>query len=166
MLLPAAILVVVGGVLLAWFAGRRLPRPWNRIAVAVGLVPPAAVVAALAAGVTAGWLGCAERSLWRSPTPDGRFIVTASAIACTGADTGYNVLVEEVKADGTIGKTRAIWRSLGGPVPVAVDHAPPATFTVRAQDEAGAAVAPAEVTLEGSGLTPSRMWSFRDGTAM
>lgn len=167
MLVPAAILVLLASALFAWFAGRRLPRPWNRIGVAVGLVPPAAILAALAAGLVSGWSGCAEHPLWRQPTGDGRFIVTATSLACAGADTGYNILVEEVRPDGSPGKVRAIWRSLGSPVPVAVDHVPPATFTVRAHDGTAEQrpVAPVDVTLEGSALTPSRMWSFRHGKA-
>ncbi len=51
------------------------------------------------------------------------------------------------------------------PVPVAVDYAPPASFTVRAHDgtPAEAPVPPARVTLEGRDRTPSPMWSFDRG---
>ena len=165
MLLPAAILVLAAGGLLAWFAWRRLPRPWNRLAALAALMPAAAILLSLAAGLATGWLGCTEQPLWRSPTADGRFVVGATSIACAGGATAYNILVEEVKPDGTAGKVRAIWRSLGGPVPVAVDHVPPATFVVRGHDGSAERlpVAPAEVTLEGAALTPSRMWSFHHG---
>ena len=47
MLLPAALLVIAGSLLLAWLAGRRLPRPWNRIGAGIALLPPVAIVAAL-----------------------------------------------------------------------------------------------------------------------
>lgn len=165
MLLPAALLVIAGSLLLAWLAGRRLPRPWNRIGAGIALLPPVAIVAAFAAGLASGWLGCTERTLWRSPTGDGRFVLQADAIACEGAATSYNLLVEEVKADGSGGRVRAIWRSRGSPVPVAVDYEPPASFTVRAHDGSATEtpVPPARVTLEGSGLTPTPMWSFDRG---
>lgn len=165
MLLPAALLVLAGCLAVAWLAGRRLRRPWNRILAVAALTPPAAIVAAFAAGLASGWLGCTERTLWRSPTGDGRFVLQADAIDCKGAATSYNLLVEEVRADGSGGKVRAIWRSRGSPVPVGVDYEPPASFTVRAHDGSPRAtpVPPARVTLEGSGLTPTPMWSFDRG---
>ncbi|MGE0719688.1 MAG: hypothetical protein AB7P02_29865, partial [Alphaproteobacteria bacterium] len=117
-------------------------------------------------GVLGGQIGCAEHELWRRPTPDGTFDTAATSIACAGGLVTYNVVVQERKPEGP-GKLRAIWRSLGSPVPVAVDHLPPAGFVVRAHDGTPEArpVAPAVVTLEGKDLTPSRMWSFVRGRA-
>lgn len=125
------------------------------------------IVAALAAGLATGWLNCADRPLWQRLTDDGRFLVRATAIACEGGQTSYNVVVEEQKPDGG-GKVRAIWRSFGSPVPDGVDHRPPATFAIRAHDGSPARlpVPPAEVTLEGKDLAPSRMWSFHLGRAI
>ena len=164
MLLPAAILVLVAGGLVAWFAWRWLPRPWNRLVALAAVAPAAFIGLSFAAGMVTGWLDCEERPLWQQPTADGRFLVRATSIACGGGETTYNVLVEERKADGG-GKVRAIWRSFAAPVPEAVDYRPPGTFVVRAHDgtPARAPVAPAEVTLEGRDLAPSRMWSFHRG---
>ncbi len=164
MLLPAAILVLVAGGLVAWLAWRRLPRPWNRLVALAAFVPAGFIALSFAAGIVTGWLGCEEQPLWQQATGDGRFLVRATSIACGSGETAYNLLVEEQKAEGG-GKVRAIWRSFAAPVPQSVEYRPPATFIVRAHDgtPARTPVAPAEVTLEGRDLTPSRMWSFHRG---
>jgi hypothetical protein len=163
MLIPAAILVLAAGLVLAWLAWRWLPRPWNRPVALLAALPAALVCAFFAAGVATGWFECKEAPLWQKLTGDGRFLARVTSIDCSG-EIAYNVLVEEQKPEGG-GKVRAIWRSFGAPVPDAVDYRPPATFIVRAHDgtAARAPVAPAEVTLEGPDLTPSRMWSFHRG---
>ena len=165
MLLPAAILVLAAGALVAWFAWHRLPRPWGRVAGLAALGPGLAILVALAAGLVTGWLECAEHPLWQEPTADGRFMVRATSIACSGGGSSYNILVEEQKPDGS-GKVRAIWRSFAAPVPTSVDYRPPASFTVHAHDgtPARVPVPPVDVILEGRDLTPSRMWSFHRGS--
>ncbi|MCC7271470.1 MAG: hypothetical protein IT561_02300 [Alphaproteobacteria bacterium] len=164
MLLPLGLLALVFGAIGAWLAWRRLPRPWNR-RVAIALAMPAVVVGViLAGGMLAGRLGCEERTLWRRSTDDGAFDTAAASIACAGGVVTYNVTVEERRPDGR-GKVRAIWRSLESPVPVAIDHVPPARFVVRAHDGSPEArpVPPAAVVLEGGDLTPTPMWSFVRG---
>lgn len=165
MYLPLSILIVLASAVGAWFAWRRLRRPWRWVVAPFVAAPAAILVLSFAGAIVVGWLGCEESTLWERTTGDGRFVTVITRIRCTGASgDSYNVLVVEQRPGGA-GRTRAIWRSLAAPVPVAVEHAPPATFTVRAHDgsEGENPVPPASVTLEGDDLTPSRVWSFARG---